>query len=105
MIEKILEVKQLDVEVPGSLLIQQLSFSTYSGALLCITGDNGVGKTTLINYLLKAARDKNSYQSEIHLHIKFDDIQLVPQFRDIDAEYPLSVKDFVVLNLTHPLTP
>ncbi|WP_273713961.1 hypothetical protein [Leuconostoc mesenteroides] len=28
MIEKILEVKQLDVEVPGSLLIQQLSFST-----------------------------------------------------------------------------
>lgn len=105
MIEKILEVKQLDVEVPGSLLIQQLSFSTYSGALLCITGDNGVGKTTLINYLLKAARDKNSYQSEIHLHIKFDDIQLVPQFRDIDAEYPLSVKDFIVLNLTHPLTP
>ncbi|MGO0154466.1 ATP-binding cassette domain-containing protein [Leuconostoc mesenteroides] len=105
MIEKILEVKKLTVEVPGSVLIRKLSFSVYSGTLLCITGDNGVGKTTLINYLLKAARDNKSYQSEINLHINFEDIQLVPQFRDIDAEYPLSVKNFVVLNLTHALTP
>ncbi|TYC47139.1 metal ABC transporter ATP-binding protein [Leuconostoc litchii] len=105
MSKKILQVEQLNVTIPGKVLIHQLSFDVYSGTLLCLTGDNGVGKTTLIKYLLQAAKDTISFQKEIRFNINFDDIQLVPQFRDIDDEFPLSVKDFIVLNLTRQWLP
>lgn len=105
MSKKILQVEQLNVTIPGKVLIHQLSFDVYSGTLLCLTGDNGVGKTTLIKYLLQAAKDTISFQKEIRFNINFDDIQLVPQFRDIDDEFPLSVKDFIVLNLTRQWVP
>ncbi|MGZ0001310.1 hypothetical protein ACXJ5A_03955 [Leuconostoc mesenteroides] len=44
MIEKILEVKQLDVEVPGSLLIQQLSFQPTQGHYYASPAITGLAK-------------------------------------------------------------
>ncbi|MGO3364527.1 MAG: ATP-binding cassette domain-containing protein, partial [Leuconostoc falkenbergense] len=37
--------------------------------------------------------------------VSFDAIQVIPQFREIDDAYPLSVENFMTLNLTHRLSP
>jgi len=99
MLSKILEVAELNIQVAGKPLIDRLSFTIYTNTLLCITGDNGVGKTTLINHLLKAAKSKQEHQSHINFNTSFEAIQVIPQFRNIDDDYPLSIQNFVTLNL------
>ncbi len=99
MLSKILEVAELNIQVAGKPLIERLSFTIYTNTLLCITGDNGVGKTTLINHLLKAAKSTQEHQSHINFNTSFEAIQVIPQFRNIDDDYPLSIQNFVTLNL------
>ena len=47
----LLSVTDLDVQVGGRSLIQNLSFKVSAGDLVEIRGENGVGKTTLLRYL------------------------------------------------------
>ncbi|MFH0349128.1 ATP-binding cassette domain-containing protein [Leuconostoc citreum] len=58
MVGKVLSIENLKVSVPGKDLINQLSFEVMTGKILCITGDNGVGKTTLLNTLLAQAKNQ-----------------------------------------------
>ncbi len=105
MVEKILSVKNLDVSVPNKTLIKSLSFEVFTGEILCITGDNGVGKTTLLNTLLGESKQVKKISKHVDFSVSFDAIQVIPQFREIDDTYPLSVENFMTLNLTHRLSP
>ncbi|WP_349549979.1 ATP-binding cassette domain-containing protein [Leuconostoc pseudomesenteroides] len=105
MVEKILSVKNLDVSVPNKILIKSLSFETFTGQILCVTGDNGVGKTTLLNTLLAESKKSQNTSKHIDFSVPFNAIQVIPQFRDIDDDYPLSVENFMTLNLTQRLNP
>ncbi|MCT4410681.1 ABC transporter ATP-binding protein [Leuconostoc pseudomesenteroides] len=105
MVEKILSVKNLDVSVPNKTLIKSLSFEVFTGQILCITGDNGVGKTTLLNTLLGESKKVKKISKHVDFSVSFDAIQVIPQFREIDDDYPLSVENFMTLNLTHRLSP
>lgn len=82
-------------------MIDNLSFDVNEGDFLVVVGDNGVGKTTLIRTLLKLlpAQDGSiTYADRLR-------IGYVPQFRNLDDEYPLSIRDFVALNLPMRLVP
>ena len=105
MVGKVLSIENLKVSVPGKDLINQLSFEVMTGKILCMTGDNGVGKTTLLNTLLAQAKKSNLISSQIKFDIPFGAIQVIPQFRDIGDDYPLSVENFITLNLTHTIRP
>ncbi|MBU7455970.1 ATP-binding cassette domain-containing protein [Leuconostoc fallax] len=102
MKQSVLAVNNLNISVQERLLIKSLSFVISDGSLTCITGDNGVGKTTLIKTLLRSVETKNE---QIDFSVKKSDIQLVPQFRDIDDEYPLRIQDFVALSLQKGMLP
>lgn len=68
---------------------------------MVIVGDNGVGKTTLIKTILGDLVPKSG-KINLSKDIK---IGYVPQFRNVSNDYPLSIADFVALNLTktwHP---
>lgn len=71
------------------------------GDFLVITGENGVGKTTLTRALFGQLKPR---QGEIKTApgTKFG---YVPQFRNVDSEYPLSIWDFVALNLPQSWRP
>lgn len=72
-----------------------MSFEVNQGDFLVVVGDNGVGKTTLVRTLLKLLPIQDgSVTYADHLRIGY-----VPQFRNLDDEYPLSIRDFVALNL------
>lgn len=66
-----------------------------------VVGENGVGKTTLVRALLGQLTPKaGSIEKPRDLQIGY-----VPQFRNLDPEYPLSIRDFVTLNLPMRLVP
>ncbi|MCK8624619.1 ATP-binding cassette domain-containing protein [Apilactobacillus sp. M161] len=99
--KKILEVSNLDVKLKERTLISRLSFEINSGTLTCITGENGVGKTTMVKTLLKNFKNNN----HVNFHIKRNQVQYVPQLRNIDDDYPLMIKDFIGLGLQNKLLP
>lgn len=102
--EAILEVKNLTLTVPHKVLFENLSFAIPPHTLTCITGENGVGKTTLMKYLLKSLK-KHQLPHTIITHVKPDEIQYVPQLRNLDEDYPLCVKDFINLGFKHRILP
>lgn len=91
--DSILKVTGLTLDIPGRRLFNDLRFEIPKNALTCITGENGVGKTTLIKHLLEDL--EHGHQVHTHFDISRDQVQYVPQLRSIDDEYPLCVADFV----------
>lgn len=95
MTETLIQVHNLAMDFPEQQLFNQLSFDVDRREFLSIIGENGVGKTTLIRILLNQLKPTGG-------DIKFrkgTKIGYVPQFRNIDQDYPLSIRDFVALNL------
>lgn len=95
--DSILKVTGLNLDIPGRRLFNDLRFEIPRNALTCITGENGVGKTTLIKHLLEDL--EQGHKVHTHFEIQRDQVQYVPQLRSIDDEYPLSIKDFVSFGL------
>lgn len=50
--KKMLEVKNASVSLGGKLLFEGVSFTVGDGEILCITGDSGCGKTTILRAML-----------------------------------------------------
>lgn len=83
------------------VVIQDLSFAVNQGDFLVIVGENGVGKTTLVRSLLGFLEpQQGTISKQVGLKIGY-----VPQFRNLDTEYPLSIRDFVALNLPPTIRP
>lgn len=83
------------------MVVHQLSFAVNQGDFLVVIGENGVGKTTLVRALLGFLEPQGgTISKQPNLKIGY-----VPQFRNLDAEYPLSIRDFVALNLPKKIRP
>jgi zinc/manganese transport system ATP-binding protein len=75
-------------------LFDDLSFSLPEGSMTALLGANGTGKTTMVNILL-------GMQTPTNGSVKFAKgakVGYVPQFRNIDEDYPLSIRSFIELN-------
>lgn len=91
---EILEVKNLSMKFDKKTVFENLNFKLKKGSMTALLGPNGTGKTTLISILMKLLKPTSG-------SFKFvDGVRLgyVPQFRNIDAEYPLSIQAFIGLN-------
>lgn len=90
----ILTVKNLTMKFDTKTVFEDLNFDLKEGSMTALLGPNGTGKTTLINILMKLLSPTGgSFQFKNNVKLGY-----VPQFRNIDAEYPLSIKAFVGLN-------
>ncbi|MFD1319191.1 metal ABC transporter ATP-binding protein [Loigolactobacillus zhaoyuanensis] len=95
----LLTVEHLAVNFPDHQVFQDLNFTLQRGSFLSIVGENGAGKTTLIRALLHQLKPSAGTIS-FFPERKAIRIGYVPQFRNLDEEYPLTVRDFVSLNLS-----
>lgn len=66
-----LEVKNASINIGGKQLFRELSFSVADGEILCLVGDSGTGKTTLLRALL-------GFQPLEEGHISIDGELLTP---------------------------
>lgn len=97
----VVSVENLNVAYGDHPVITDLSFTVNEGDFLVVVGENGVGKTTLIRAILGLIKPRSGV-----VNIPADTkIGYVPQFRNLDEEYPLSVRDFVSLNVSNKLVP
>lgn len=98
----LIQADQLSVQFEQKIVFQNLSFAITQGDFFCITGPNGSGKTTLLRVILKQLLPTKGQLIE---HVSLNQIGYVPQFRNLDEDYPLAAKDFVTLKLSHSLRP
>lgn len=90
----VLEVENLTMRFDTKTIFKDVSFNLKEGSMTALLGPNGTGKTTLINILMKLlVPSSGSFKFKNGVRLGY-----VPQFRNIDAEYPLSIKAFVGLN-------
>ncbi|GKQ43473.1 ABC transporter ATP-binding protein [Companilactobacillus sp. RD055328] len=91
-----IEFINLSKAFPDKTLFKNVNFTLEDGDFLSIIGKNGTGKTTLVKILMGLEKPTSG-------HIKFNKSKLkfgyVPQFRNIETDYPLSIQSFVELNL------
>ena len=93
--------KNLTKRFGNQLVFQDVNFKINQGDFLSLIGPNGSGKTTLVKILM-GLEPKTS--GELNFNHK-QTIGYVPQFRNIDNDYPLSIEAFIRLNLKFTLSP
>lgn len=90
----ILDVNDLSMRFDTKTIFQNLNFKLEDGSMTALLGPNGTGKTTLIKILMGMLTPTGgSYKFSSDVKLGY-----VPQFRNIDSEYPLSIRAFIELN-------
>ena len=90
--ETILKVKNLNVELEGKKIVEDLSFEVKRGEVLTILGPNGAGKTVLFRTLIGLLPSKGKIEWKKGIKIGF-----VPQRLPFIKNIPLSVREFLQL--------
>ncbi len=73
--------------------VDNVSFEIDRGDYLCILGENGTGKSTLVKLLLGLIRPDSG---KIEYNIKNTDIGYLPQTTQVDSDFPASVYEVVM---------
>jgi len=89
-----LEVTDLDIGYCKSKPIaSELTFSINRGDYICIIGENGTGKSTLIKTILGLQK---KIFGDINFHVKKSDISYLPQQDEIQRDFPATVFEIVL---------
>ncbi|MFT8324727.1 ABC transporter ATP-binding protein [Oenococcus sicerae] len=100
-----IEAKKISLSFSNHDIFSDLSFKIFKGDFFCLIGKNGVGKTTLIRTLLGQLHESSGQILFADQFKQSPSFGYVPQFRNIEADYPLSIRNFVSLRLYRSLRP
>lgn len=103
MVEERMKVEHLSVSYDGNPILNDISFSFGSGKLIGILGPNGAGKSTLIKAMLGLIpHDRGTVVwGSQPLKERRRQAAYVPQRSNIDWNFPIRVKETVLLG-TYP---
>jgi zinc/manganese transport system ATP-binding protein len=97
--------RDIGIKVDERWLYREVDFHLAQKRMLAIVGDNGVGKTTLLQAILG---QRKLTEGELQWHTengKQPTIRYVPQYRPDMQAFPLYIKDFVALSFDRGLRP
>lgn len=89
-----IHVRGLGLRLGGASILEELDFSVTSGALHCLIGPNGGGKTSALRCLLGQMPHSGDIRIDWYGERR---IGYVPQLLELERSLPLSVQDFLVL--------
>ncbi len=98
---RVLEVKNLTVELGGKRILDDISFFIPKGEFVCLCGPNGAGKSTFLKTVLGLIKP-TSGSIEILGHPPQKNprgVGYVPQRKTFDRDFPAKSIDLVVANL------
>jgi zinc transport system ATP-binding protein len=100
--ESVVELHDVAVSIDGRPVLWNVSFSLAAGHLLGIIGPNGAGKTTLLRAILGLLEPTRGTvrvlgRAPRQLGARVHQIGYVPQRRDFDPRFPVSVRDVVMM--------
>lgn len=101
--EKVIDVRNFHVSYYGNEVVTDINFSVGSGKLIGVVGPNGAGKSTLMKAILGLIpRDKGevTFHGQTIKEVQ-KKVAYVPQRSDIDWDFPILVRDTVLLG-TYP---
>ncbi|MBN1957282.1 MAG: zinc ABC transporter ATP-binding protein ZnuC [Desulfuromonadales bacterium] len=93
MSEPLIQLNQVNLELGGRVLLENVNFELGAGEILTIIGPNGAGKTTLLRVALGLQRP-SSGQVKLQRGMT---IGYMPQKLHIDPTFPLTVRRFLSL--------
>jgi zinc/manganese transport system ATP-binding protein len=96
----VIQAKNLTKRFGNQLVFQNVNFTINDGDFLSLIGPNGSGKTTLVKIIMGLEKKSGGELLVDHKQV----IGYVPQFRNIDIDYPLNIEQFVRLNLKFTLS-
>lgn len=100
---EILSANNIGIRFDKRWLYKNVNFKVNTGEVLTIIGDNGVGKTTMIQAMLnKIATTKGEFDWKID---KQKEVNYIPQYRPNMKDFPLSIKSFVALSFDESVRP
>lgn len=96
-----IEAKNLTKKFGKQLVFQNVNFKINDGEFISLVGPNGSGKTTLVKIIMGMEKKTSGDL----LMDKKQTVGYVPQFRNVDIDYPLDIESFVRLNLKFTMSP
>lgn len=95
----IITVKDLSMHFGNKDVFDRLNFEIQAGEKVSLIGHNGVGKSTLVKLIIGLLASTSGQITRQDIDGRPLKIGYVPQFRNIDADAPLSINSFVSLNI------
>lgn len=96
-----IKVKNLKVNYGKYSILDNVNFEIYEGDLVYIFGANGSGKSTLIKTILglisKSSGEIKIFEKNSSRDIIAQNFGYVPQYNNIDREFPISVEEVIDL--------
>ena len=91
----ILTAKKLSIGYPEVVVCKDINFSVNKGDFLCIIGENGTGKSTLIKTILGLNK---SLKGELTFGEDFDSkrVGYLPQVSEMQKDFPATVREVVM---------
>lgn len=91
----LLTCKNLTLGYENLTLVKDLSFEVNKGDYLCIVGENGTGKSTLMRTILRLQKPVSG-QIIYEEKLKKTGIGYLPQQTEVQRDFPASVKEVVL---------
>ena len=97
MAKHLIEINNLNFKYENNIILDNVSFNVTKNENIGILGRNGGGKSTLIKIILGFLKPASG---SIKYNIDRKKIGYLPQIREFDATFPISVYDLVISGLT-----
>lgn len=91
----LLTIKDLSLGYDSNIILEGLNFKVDTGDYLCIVGENGTGKTTLMKTLLSLQEAKGG-QILFGDGLKKNEIGYLPQQSETQRDFPATVEEIVL---------
>lgn len=106
--ELVLDIKDLWVAFHEKVVLEAVTFQVKRGELCGILGPNGSGKTTLLKTIMGVYKPLSGSirifgTRHKHLNRIIDKIGYVPQHSHFDINFPIQVKEVVLLGRCHKI--
>ena len=101
---KLIEIEHLCASYDQKEVLHDINLTVYQDDYLGIIGPNGGGKTTLMKIILGLKKSTSGtikfYDSKNNTEVKEITMGYLPQYNDLDHQFPISVYDVVLSGLS-----